>query len=164
MLDVAGIRWATVAVIGVVLLASGPLVGAVDLTPERRDQTVGDGTAAAALTSNPTDGLRIDRGRFGTNVSYLRIPPIRVDVRDVTGRPRLLAKLRVPALGFDRSATRVLSSDTAGPVVLRLSPRAFTPDRIANDTYRGRLTVRVQSFERDTVIVNRSVTIPVTYR
>jgi hypothetical protein len=155
------VRYAQLAVVGFVLFVlviSSPVLGAVDLTPETRDR-LGDGTANATLVSEPADGLYVDRGRFGTDVFYLRIPDAVVDVESVTGRPRLVYQVSVPGLDFERSATTRLDGD--GRVRVPMDARAFTYAQVDNESYRGTVTVRVQSFETDRVVARRTVTIPV---
>jgi len=136
----------------------GPVLGAVDLTPETRDR-LGDGTAEATLVSEPDNGLYIDRGRFGTGVLYLRIPDAVVDVASVTGRPRVVYQVSVPGLDFERSATTRV--DESGRVRIPMDARAFTYTRIENDSYRAEIEVRVQSFETDRTVASRTVTVPV---
>lgn len=152
---VRGARLLVGAVIVAVLLVSGPLVGAVDLTPA--DRGIGDGTAE--VTVERTDDPVIDRGRFGTNVTYLRIPPAVVDVHGVEGRPRLVYTVRVPALGFERTATRLV--DRPGRTRVRMSPRAFERTTYDQSSYRAELLVRVQSFETDEVVYRRNVSVDV---
>ena len=155
------VRQVQLAVVGLVLFVlvlSSPVLGAVDLTPETRDR-LGDGTAEATLASTPAEDLRINRGRFGTGVFYLRIPPAVVDVESVTGRPRVVYRVAVPGLGFERTATaRVTES---GRVRVPMDARAFTLAAVDNETYRAAVSVRVQSFETDRVVARRTATVPV---
>jgi hypothetical protein len=160
--SVRRLQFGTVAVILVVLVLSGPLVGVVDLTPESRGAAeLGDGTANVTVVGDPTADLAITPGRFGTNVSYLRVPPAVVDVDRVTGRPRLLYLVRVPDLGFERSVTEPLDERTDGRVTLSMSDRAFAHARIRNDSYRATVVVRVQSFGGTRTVYRRNATLPV---
>ncbi|MFB6083638.1 MAG: hypothetical protein ABEJ94_05285 [Halorientalis sp.] len=160
--SVRRLQLGTVAVVTLVLLLSSPLVGVVDLTPETRGAArLGGGTADATVVGDPAADLAITPGRFGTNVSYLRIPPAVVDVDRVEGRPRLLYRVRVPRLGFERSATRPLDESVAGRVTLRMDDRAFRHARIRNDSYRAIVAVRVQSFDGTRTVYRRNVTVPV---
>ncbi|WP_336001659.1 hypothetical protein [Halorientalis halophila] len=154
-------QWATVAVMLAVLVFSGPLVGVVDLTPETRGAAaLGDGTANATVAGDPGADLVIDEGRFGTNVSYLRIPPATVDLAAVEGRSRLLYHVAVPGLGFERSVTHTVSGDDER-VTLRMDPRAFPRERIRNDSYRATITISVQSFEATRRIYRENASVPV---
>jgi hypothetical protein len=152
----------TVAVVLAVLVLSGPLVGIVDLTPETRGAAeLGEGTANATVVGDPTADLAITPGRFGTNVSYLRIPPAVVDVRRVEDRPRLLYSVSVPRLDFERSVSEPLNERVDGRITLRMDDRAFTNARIRNESYRATVVVRVQSFEGTQTVYRRNATVPV---
>ena len=154
------VRALTVGVILFVLLISGPAVGLVDLTPEQRNpDSLGDGTADVTMASDPTSDLRIDEGRFGTGVYYLRMPPAVVDVSSVTGRPQLTYKVSVPGLDYTDSTSQML--DSTGRTTVHLDDRAFAPKSLTNDSYRAEVVVRVQSFEMDTVVYQRNVTVTV---
>jgi len=150
----------TVAVVLVVLVLSGPLIGAVDLTPESRSAAeLGDGTANVTVVGDPTADLAITPGRFGTNVSYLRIPPAVVDVQRVEDRPRLLYSVAVPRLDFERSVTEPLDERVAGRVTLRMDDRAFPHAKIRNESYRAIVVVRVQSFDGTRTVYRRNATV-----
>ncbi|MFB6164990.1 MAG: hypothetical protein ABEJ31_07510 [Haloarculaceae archaeon] len=160
METVRRVQLATVAVLLFVVLVSGPLVGAVDLTPPSHSDTVGDGSANVTVVSDPASTVHVDEGQFGTDVYYLRIPPAVLDVSHVEGRPRIVYVTRVPALGFQRTTSRVLHAGDRGRVAVRPAPRAFAHDRLAaNRTYRVELIVRVQSFEMDRVLYHRNASV-----
>lgn len=160
--SVRRLQFGTVAVILVAVLLSGPLVGVVDLTPESRGAAdIGDGTANVTVVGDPTAGLAITPGRFGTNVSYLRIPPAAVDVDRVEGRPRLLYLVRVPDLGFERSVTEPLDQRVGGRVALRIDARAFAHARVQSENYNTTVVVRVQSFTETRTVYRRNATVPV---
>jgi len=159
-----------VATVLVALVLAGPAWG----TPTG----VGGGTATVSVVSPEALGgpgasgdhsvtLRTTPGRFGTHATYLRIPDLVVDVRDRSGRPQLHADLSVDAAGIDpppvsrilhRSGTHRLSyPDVALP------PPDYDHGGTAVEpgTYDGHLEVRVQSFDGDYVVVNRSVEVVV---
>ncbi|AQL43095.1 hypothetical protein BV210_10380 [Halorientalis sp. IM1011] len=160
--SVRRLQFGTAAVVLAVLLLSGPLVGIVDLTPESRGAAeLGAGTANATVVGDPTAELAITSGRFGTNVSYLRIPPASVDVDRVEQRPRLLYVVRVPQLDFERSVTHPLDESVDGRVTLRMDDRAFPNRVIRTDSYRATVIVRVQSFDGTRTIYRRNATVPV---
>lgn len=153
------IRRTTVTLMLAVLALSSPTFGLVDLTPaSRTPDAVGDGTANVTVSSVPTEQVRMTPGRFGTDVVYLRVPPATVDVASVTGRPRLVYVARVPALDFRRLGTTQLDADARVQTV-RMDARAFRYERVANESYRVQLTLRVQSFEVNDVIYRRNVTV-----
>lgn len=152
------LEWCVVGVIILTMVASGGIGG--DGGAAASDPiALGDGTATASIESLPTDQFRFDDGRFGTGVTYLRVPDVRVHVAEVRGAPRLVYRVRVPALGVDDSATKLLGHDGRRTVRIHGVDRGFDPESISQDRYTAIVSVRVQSFETDTTIlsVNESV-------
>ena len=146
----------SVTVVLVTLVVTGPLVGVDAGTPEA---SLGDGTAtvedvrlASPLTMTP--------GRFGTGVVYLRIPNAAVELSSVQGRSRLVYRVAVPALDFNRVGTRTISSGATRTTV-GMSDRAFVPETLANDSYRANVSVRLQSFAVDRTVFERNATVEV---
>jgi hypothetical protein len=121
--------------------------------------TVGDGNAVASSVTVDGDTVRITPGRFGTAVSYVRVPDASVRLTGVTGAPRVVYRLEVPALGIDHHATRLVSGP--GSVTVRLRDVAVRPERVSADRYEGRLTVRIQSHTVDRLVRTESLTIEV---
>jgi hypothetical protein len=160
MESVRRIRLFTVAVLTLVLVVSGPLVGAVDFTPPARNETVlGDGTATVTMDSDPADGLRLEQGRFGTGVVYLRTPPAVVDVTDAQGRSRVVYVVEVPSLSYRDSVSERLTTGATGRHRLDLRDRAFAEEARLEGTHEATLTVRVQSFAMDEVVYRHNTTI-----
>jgi hypothetical protein len=127
---------------------------------------LGDGTATVDVVEPTAETLSIDRGRFGADVSYLRLPDLVVDVSNVTGRPRVVYAVRVPALGLDRVENRLIREE--GRLRVSMADRAYPP-RGSGDgglpepgTYDGRLVVRVQSFASDRTVRNRTIQVRVS--
>lgn len=141
------------------LVVTGPLIG-VDAV-RTQPTTVGDGTAAVSSVQLPTSEIRITDGRFGTDVAYLRVPDASVTVDSVTGRPRLLYQVDVPALGISLEDERVLSAGQSGTYRLAPGDRAVTPAALERDTYNGSVRIRVQSFEADETVIAENVTVKV---
>lgn len=125
--------------------------------------TLGDGTATVRVVSPDADGLETEPGRFGTAASYLRLPDLVADVTNVTGTPRLVYRIRVPALDLDRQRSRLIRHE--GRLRVSMPDRAFPPRETAEASpppagrYDGRLVVRVQSFSTDRTVLNRTVTV-----
>lgn len=149
-----------VVVVGVlvvlVLVGAGPLTG-VDVT-SARSTTVGDGNATVESVAVDSSALGVTPGRFGTNVSYLRLPSATVNVGSVTGRPQLVYLVSAPGLGVDRVETRVVTSGGT----YRLSPddKALAPGTTAGE-YAVAVTVRIQSFSGDRVLLRTNETVEV---
>ena len=138
-----------VGIIVAVLLVTGPI--GVNVTGE--PAALGDGTATVTVLDPTGDRVPITDGRFGTAVSYVRIPDLVVDVESVSGQPRLLYIVRVPALGLDEDNSRLVRS--TGRLRVPLRDRAVNQE--VSGSYSGRLIVRVQSFSGMQTVSNRSI-------
>ncbi|MGB9930945.1 hypothetical protein [Haloarcula amylolytica] len=143
----------------VTLVVTGPIVG-VDAV-RTQPTTIGDGTASVSSVQVPTSEIRITDGRFGTNVAYLRVPDASVTVDSVTGRPRLLYQVSVPALDISLEDERVISEGQHGTYRLAPGDRAVAPASLDRGAYRGTVLLRVQSFETAETIVAENVTVRV---
>lgn len=140
-----------VAVILVVMVLSGAGSG-LDLSRDR--PSLGGGNATVTVLEPNGDAIRVTPGRFGTNVSYVRIPDLAVDVERVTGHPRVFYQVEIPALGVAKQNAGLVRS--TGRLTVPLSDRAIEPSTpVGNAT--ARLTVRVQSFDGGYVVLNRTV-------
>jgi hypothetical protein len=148
-----GVRVA-VGVILAVLLITGPL-GGIDVTEETT--ALGDGTATVRILESGEREFAITDGRFGTNVSYVRVPDLRLDVESVSGQPRVLYIVRVPALGLDESNSRLLESTGR----LRVPLRDQAVRTVSNESYEGRVIVRIQSFSGMETVRNQSIEVRV---
>lgn len=147
-----------VAIVLFVLLASGPVAGGF-VQPSGIPTSVDDGTATVESVAVPTDELHVSDGRFGTAVSYLRVPDARVRLAAVSDHPRLVYRVEVPALDVDLTATRIVAE--RGTHDLHLRDHALEPDRVSNSSYEATVTVRVQSFAVDRTAYERNVTLEV---
>ncbi|WP_324665512.1 hypothetical protein [Haloarcula sediminis] len=149
-------RW--VAAVGLfvvfVLVGTGPLTGA-DVT-SASPSTFGDGNATVTEVGVDRSGLSLTPGRFGTNVTYLRVPPAAAAVDGVTGRPQLLYTVSVPGLDIRLVERRLVT----GSGTYRLAPgdRAIPPGRV-DGTYDAVLSVRIQSFTTDRTVARTTVTV-----
>lgn len=149
-----------VTVVGVlvvlVLLGAGPLTG-VDVTSAQAS-TVGTGNATVDSVTVDASALAVTDGRFGTNVSYLRIPTATVTVESVTGRPQLVYLVSVPGLDVERVSTRVVTR--GGTYRLDPDDRALAPGTAAG-VYNASVTVRAQSFDGSRTLVRTNTTVEV---
>jgi len=141
------------------LVATGPLIG-VDAV-RTQPTTIGDGTAAVSSVQVATSDIRITDGRFGTNAAYLRVPDASVAVDSVTGRPRLLYQIAVPALDISLEDERILSAGQSGTYRLAPGDRGLSPSSLNRDTYNGSVRIQVQSFETDETVVAENLTVRV---
>jgi hypothetical protein len=140
-----------VGVILFVMVLSGPGSG-IDFSRDRA--SLGDGTASVTVVEPTGDDVRVTDGRFGTNVSYVRIPDLVVDVESVDGRPRVFYQVTVPELGIRKQNDAIVRS--TGRMRVSISDRAVPPGaEIGGST--ARFVVRVQSYTGGTVVMNRTV-------
>lgn len=155
------VRLAVFTVIGLTLVAAGPLVGAdVGNADGPRLEA---GNATIAVDQPGSAPITVDRGRFGTDVRYVRLPPLAATVTGRTGSPRVLYRVRIPALGVDRSGRRLLAeAGTGSRIRISLADRALPPDRLDADRYAARIVIRVQSLSTDWTVRNESVPVVVT--
>lgn len=149
-------RWVTAAglVVVFVLVGTGPLLG-VDVT-SASPSTFGDGNATVSEVGVDQSRLALTPGRFGANVTYLRVPAATVAVDDVTERPQLLYIVSAPGLDVRLVERQVVT----GPGRVRLAPddRAMRPER-ADGAYNVTLTVRVQSFTTDRTVARTTASV-----
>lgn len=144
------------------LVLTGPLVGLAAVPAEPTTERLGSGNVTVTGVDFEADALRIDRGRFGAGVAYLRIPPMNVELDDVRGNPRLVYVVRVPELDFERVATTLLANDGLTDASVEMSDRAYDPATLEADSYRATVALRVQSFTVDRTVLRRNVTVEVT--
>lgn len=149
----------TVAFVLAGAVLTGPLFGIFGT--DSGSDGLGDGTASIESVSVSTDDIVVTHGRYGTDTWYLRVPDSAVAVRNVEKRPRLIAQVIVPELNVEETETKQLSPGSVGTHRLTLGSIAIGPNRPTNDTYRGHLTVRVQSFTVDETVYNETVAVEV---
>ncbi|WP_338728132.1 hypothetical protein [Haladaptatus sp. DJG-WS-42] len=163
MQPVRAVASATLLILLTVTVVSGPLVGAVDLTPESQadDAPIGSGGAEVSVLSVPSDGVTLERGQYGSASFYLHAPDARVRVDAVSGQPMVVYKIRIPELGATFGTTRFLSADDVGTHTLSLGQKAFAPHRISQDSYDAELIVLVRTGNDEHELARQSVTVAV---
>jgi len=142
--------WLTVGVVLFVLLLSGP-VGGVDFSGE--PASLGDGNASVTVVEPTPEQIVVTEGRFGTNVTYVRVPDAVVDVEAVSGRPRIVYTVSISGLA-ERQGTRYVGS--TGRMQIPVADQAV-PTPPDPGTYEGTITIRVQSFTGQTVVLDRRI-------
>jgi|AntRauTorcE11898_2_1112593.scaffolds.fasta_scaffold11241_2 hypothetical protein len=149
--DSVSVPQIVVAVILVEMLLSGP-VGGVELVSER--PSLDDGTASVTVVDPTEDPIQVTAGRFGTNVSYVRIPDLVVDITSVDGQPRVFYQVSIPELGIKKQNDKLVRS--TGRLRVPISDHTV-PKEKALDGTTARLVVRVQSYSGGQVVMNRTV-------
>ena len=143
------------AFVAISLVATGPLFG-LDVTRDSPD-SFGEGTATVTAVDIEYSELRVTDGRFGTDVSYLRVPTASVTVGSVTGRPRLVYVVQVPEAGIDAVST-TLVTDPDRTYTLDPGDQGMERDSVT-EPVTGTVTVRLQSFSASRTVVSRNVTV-----
>lgn len=151
--------------IGIVLattLASGPFVGAVDLTAEQSfaGGSLGDGRATVSDVTFP-DRVTFEHGDFGAGSYYLRAGTATATLQKVVGRPIISYEVSIPPLGYTKSTIQVLSSSSEGRIELQLDETAFGKQEIDNESYAATLAVDVRYGGEERPIATENVTIEV---
>lgn len=141
-----------------VLLASGPVAGGL-VQPSGLPTTVDDGDATVANVDVASDDIHVSDGRFGTAVSYVRVPDAHVELASVVDHPRIVYRVEVPTLDADLTATRIVGD--RGDHVLHVRDYGLDPTQVTESKYDATLTVRVQSFAVDRTVYERNVTVEV---
>lgn len=152
----------TVAVIVLVTLVSGPLVGAVDFTDEPDETTFapGSGEIDATVLSVPERAL-LEQGSYGSGAYYLRVPAATVDAERITGQPMLVYKIRIPELGYTRGTTHFLNSSNAGELTVTLSEGTIAPEQVDREQYDGELLLLTRSDAGERTLSRTNVTVEV---
>lgn len=165
MASLRTLEWGVTGLILLTLVASSGGVGSdavVHVTSTgTTSAAVGDGTAEVSVVSLPSERVRIDEGRFGTDVLYLRIPDVRVRADAVDGEPRLVYRVEVPALDVDEAATASLADRDGQTVTVRGVDQALDPDDVAAHQYDATVSIRIQSFDVDETVVSANETVAV---
>ena len=142
---VRGLAWFAVGAIALAVVASGPLVNAVDLTerPDEASVAPGQGTVTVASVDVDASATRFYEGRYGSETIYLDVPDARVDIESVRGDPIVNYRVRVPALGTSRTQLYVPDDGDDG-LTLEFERPAYDPDRITEEAYDVELEVVVR--------------------
>lgn len=157
---VEGVVPATFAVfVAILAVASGPLVGSVDVTQQR--PPVGVGETAVAVESVPTTELTLERGRFGSGRYHLDAPPAIVDVDSVTGTPVIRYTIDIPDLWITATSRYELAGRAGTRLELRPEPIGISPQRIERDRYEGIVAIWVREGDRERHVALQRVTIEV---
>ena len=142
---VRGLAWFAVGAIALAIVASGPLVSAVDLTerPDEASVAPGQGTVTVTAVDVDAGSTRFYEGRYGSETIYLDVPDARVGIEDVRGDPIVNYRVRIPALGTSR--TQMYVPDEGDDVLsLEFERPAYDPDRITEDAYDVEIAVVVR--------------------
>ncbi len=152
--------YATVAVIVVVSVASGPLVGAVTV-PEGgvSGPDPGTGNATVSVVSVP-DRVTLEPGAYDTDVYYLEVPDAVVDVSAATGKPVLTYSLSVPELR-SRSSVFFLQPGERGRQKLPMERLSVDPAAVDQERYAGELRLVLRGSGKEVTLYSEPVVVEV---
>jgi len=161
----SGLSRLTVLVIVLTTLVSGPIVGAIDFTSESEDgdpilSSETKDKATVEVISNPDGEVALEKGDFGNDVFFLKVPRMSVKPIMVQGNPRITYKIRLPKLRYSRVTSNILGANQRGQVfVLKIQEDTIQKDRISESEYTGELSVTIHDSNGATVVyqTNRTV-------
>jgi hypothetical protein len=164
-MDGSQVGWLLVALVCVTAVVSGPLVPQVDLTASvssdiQTEGTLGNGSASLTVDSLPA-GATLTPGRFDSEAYYLQTPQIEVTAESVTGRPILVCRLDIPALGYSTSRLAFLNESATGPHTFQFETGPFGAEQLDAESYRGEFSVFLRANGKEEVVASRNVTVVV---
>ena len=148
--------WATVTVVVVVTVASGPLVP-LNVAGERGEETTactGGGTATVEVTSVPVESFALSRADYGSEVFLFEGDPVRLEAGDVSGCVRVTVQVELPAANVTVSTVTFITE--SGQVTLEPQSR-FDRDAFQQESYEAVMTVQVDGEE--TKEIHRTTTV-----
>ena len=141
-----------------VTFASGPFVG-VSLTSE---QTFNPGSGSIVATvEQPPENASLDRASHGSDLYYLRGPPIPVQVEQARGQPSLAYEIVIPELGHTTASITFLDDDSQGEIQLEFDPSTIEEDRVEAESYDGIVRVIANDDDGERVLAEANVTVEV---
>jgi len=145
--------------VAILAVASGPLVGAVDVT--QQETPTGDGNVALSIDSVPTGQVTLERGRFGSGRYHLAAPPAAVTVDRVEGNPAVRYTIDIPSLWITATSRYELAGTEGTQLELRPEPIGISPQRVDRDSYDAILTIWVREGDRERQVLLERITIEV---
>lgn len=141
-----GLAWLTIVTIGATVFVSSPLIAGVDLThpPSGPTENFGEGTANVSIQTVP-ETVVLKRSSFGAQTYRFSQEDTEVSVLSVSGNPYIEYRIEIPALDVVHIRAQKLNDNTPNREVLRFDAYEIRPERIENETYRGRLEIHLQS-------------------
>lgn len=150
---------ALAAVVAVVTVVSGPLVGAADLT--RAAPPAGPGEAAVTVETVPADEIVLERGRFGAGRYHLAGPPAVVAVESIRDNPVVRYTVDVPGLWTTATSRYELAGRAGQRLQLRPSPVGISPQRVQRGQYEATVAVWLRTDDRERDLYQQRVAIEV---
>lgn len=160
----------TVVCIAIVTIASGPLVGAVDLTPADSTQleptglaSVDDqeGSLSVSNVSIPTEGYRLEKGVAGSGIYKAQFPPARFNVDAITNTVMVTFAIDIPTLGYTTQGVSAVDADSPRQFTLGTPKGQVEASKLDAQSYPATATLSVRSNGETRTIATQNVTIVV---
>ena len=161
-----GVLWVTVSSILLVIILSGPLVGALDFTSEQPPQTsaagasTDDSLTVSVLTIPST--IPLEHTNYGSDSYALRVPAASVHVVDVHGNPPIIYRVSIPELGFAGGSLSYPRDYSGENMSIPWHRQIFGPDQITQREYTATLTLVTRTNSSERVLAERNATVVVT--
>lgn len=137
------------------VVAAAVAVGPLGVTGE----PVAEDSATVSLVSAPSDGITLERGRFGSSRYHVEAPPVVVEAAEVTGTPELRYVIDIGGAWVTVTSRYELTGD--GRLRLGASPATVSPDRIQRGSYEATVAVWLRTGSRERALLQRQVTVEV---
>jgi hypothetical protein len=152
--------YGTLAVIIAISLASGPLIGAVDLTREPSLSGLGTGSLTVTTASVP-DTATLTRESPDAAVYRLDVPDATVTIATATGRPVLAYRVRIAGLAYTRTTVHFPSAGATGRTRVAFADDSFLSDRVGAARYDGSVRLVLRTNDTERTLANGSLDVEV---
>lgn len=152
-----------VAIILSVTLISGPLLfPGLDMTQEENTMAaVGTGEITTSQITVP-ETVTLERGDYGSEGYYVRVPDTIVGVDQVAGRPVLRYRIEIPELGYSRTTAHFVSQGSKGDIYLSIEEDTLDPAKINRSSYAGELQIIASANDTSRVLTRQNITVNVS--
>lgn len=150
MEPVRDVPLAVVALVVLVVALTGPFGPLSVPTAYGGDRAPGTGNATVAVTAEPGEP-RLEPGRQGEGIYYLRVPDVEVAVSDLRGNPTLSYRIEIESLGYTRGSAHFLGAAGPGRHAISLESDTFDESRLDRDAYNAtiELVLRTEGTARE---------------
>ncbi|WP_416840406.1 hypothetical protein [Haloferax sp. DFSO52] len=151
----------------VVTVVSGPLVQAVDLTPDVEREYVGleayskGGSLTASNITIAEEGYQLKKGVAGSGIYTTSFPEARLHIDSIDGSVFLVYAVDIPALGYTIQTSHGVDGDSPQDVVIEPPQSQTQAKDVTQDQYRAIASVSVRSGETKRELASQNVTVEV---
>jgi len=149
-----------VTVIVVTAVVFGPLVPGLSLASEPDAGIGGEGSLTVASATFP-ETATIEPADYGAANAYLTVPSTSVEFGSLTGTPTLVYRLRIEALGLQRSTSHFLDSSDGPTFEATMATGTLEESALERPQYDGTLSLAVRNGSGQRTAVHRNITVEV---